>query len=98
MGKKAKKMDQKIVKRLERVFKGVANHNRVRILEFIATENNTTLWQISQHLAIDIANASQHTLRLEKAGLVEKQSVGRSVMHFLTPYGQKVYEFFKIIS
>lgn len=91
-------LDIKIVKRLERVFKGVANHNRVRILEFIAIENNTSLWQICQGLDMDVANTSQHTQRLEKAGLIEKQYVGRSVMHFLTPYGEKIYEFFKILS
>lgn len=80
---------------MERVFKGVANHNRIRILEFVGKANETSLWQISQGLNIELRNASQHTLRLEKAGLIEKQYVGRSVMHFLTPYGTKVLEFMK---
>lgn len=86
-------MEEKIVRRIERVFKGVANHNRVRILDFIAKANETTLWQISEGLNISFRNASQHTTKLQKSGLIEKQYVGRSVMHFLTPYGQKVYEF-----
>jgi len=90
-------MDEKIAKRMERVFKGVANKKRARILEFIGKENNTTLWQISQGLDIEFKNASQHTERLVKAGLIEKQYVGRSVMHFLTPYGQKVYDFMKTL-
>ena len=90
-------MQQKIAKRYERVFKGVANHNRVKILEFIAKENKTSLWQISQGLNIELKNASQHTARLEKAGLIEKQYVGQTVMHFLTPYGEKVYNFFKLL-
>lgn len=90
-------MEQKIAKRMERVFKGVANHKRAKILEFIAKENNTTLWQISQGLNIELKNASQHTARMERAGLIEKQYAGRSVMHFLTPYGQKVYDFMKTL-
>lgn len=90
-------MNEKIVRRMERVFKGVANHNRVRILEFIAIQNETTLWQISQGLEIELKNTSQHTARLEKAGLIKKQYVGRQVMHFLTPYGQKIYNFIKTL-
>lgn len=86
-----------MAKRMERVFKGVANHNRARMLEFIAVQDETTLWQISQGLNINFKNASQHTSRLEKAGLIKKQYVGRQVMHFLTPYGQRVYEFMKIL-
>lgn len=88
-------MNHKIAKRIERVFKGVAHHKRARILEFIAKENNTTLWQISQGLDIEFRNASHHTEIMEKAGLIEKKYAGRSMMHFLTPYGQKVYDFFK---
>ena len=88
-------MEIKKVRRIERVFKGVANHNRVRILEFIATQNKTTLWQIGQRLNINIKNASQHTERLKKAGLIEKSYFGQQVMHILTPYGQKIYDFIR---
>lgn len=88
-------IQEKIVRRIERVFKGAANHNRVKILDFIATQNETTLWQISQGLRLKFRNVSQHTERLVKAGLIKKQYAGRQVLHFLTPYGQKVYEFMK---
>ncbi|MEI6040493.1 MAG: winged helix-turn-helix domain-containing protein [Candidatus Berkelbacteria bacterium] len=91
-------MKKKIVERIERVFKGAANHNRVEILDYIATANDTTLWQISQELEIDFRLVSHHTEILESAGLIEKQYVGRSVMHFLTPYGKAVVDFFKILS
>jgi DNA-binding MarR family transcriptional regulator len=88
---------EKIVKRIERVFKGAANHNRIKILDFIATQNKTTLWQISQRLKLKFRNVSQHTDRLVKAGLIRKQPAGRQVWHFLTPYGRKVYEFMKTL-
>jgi len=88
-------MDEKIVRRMERVFKGVANHNRVKILEYIAIQDKTTLWQISQGLDIELKNTSQHTARMEKAGLIEKQYIGREVFHTLTLYGQKLFDFIK---
>jgi len=55
-------MNEKIAKRMERVFKGVANKKRVRILELIGEENNMTLWQISQGLSIEFRNALMRTL------------------------------------
>lgn len=36
--------------------------------------------------------------KLDQKMVKRMQYVGRSVMHFLTPYGQKIYKFFKIIS
>jgi len=88
-------MQEKIAKRIERVFKGVANRKRAKILDFIGKEDNTTLWQISQGLDIELKNVSQHTARMEKAGLIEKYHVGQSVHHELTPYGEKVLEFIR---
>ena len=91
-------MTEKIVHRIERVFKGVANHNRIKILEYIVkAEDDVTLWQISQSLNIEMKNVSQHTARLEKGGLIEKRYIGRSVIHIVTPYGKKVYEFMKTL-
>lgn len=88
-------MNEKIIRRVERVFKGVANHNRVKILDYIANGNDVTLWQISQALNIELKNASQHTARLEKAGLIEKHYFGPSVIHTLTPYGESIYKYIK---
>jgi DNA-binding MarR family transcriptional regulator len=90
-------VDWKRIKRAERVFKGVANKNRLRILDFITSENITSVWAISQGLKLEISNTSQHLLRLEKAGLIEKHQSGLTVYHELTPYGQKVYDFMKIL-
>ena len=90
-------MERKIAKRVERVFKGIAHQKRARILEFIAKQNGATVWQISQSLKIEFKNASQHTARIERAGLIEKRYVGRAVAHFLTPYGQKVYNFIQTL-
>jgi len=84
-----------LIKRAERVFKGGASRNRLRILDCVNKANETSVWAISQALNLDFRNTSQHLARLEKAGLVEKHNVGRSVYHELTPYGEKVLEFIK---
>jgi DNA-binding MarR family transcriptional regulator len=86
-------MDMKIIKRGERVLKGGANKNRLRILDFVATKDFTSVWVISQGLKINFANASQHLQRLEKAGLIQKSHSGLEVYHELTPYGEKILEF-----
>lgn len=85
--------DEKIIKRGERVFKGGANKNRLRILDYVRRENETSVWAISQKLNLDFRNTSQHLARLEKAGLVKKHHLGRAVYHDLTPYGEKIMEF-----
>lgn len=90
---KNKALNEKIIKRAERVFKGGANKNRLRILECVQKENETSVWQISQTLDLDFRNVSQHLLRLEKAGLVEKHHSNRSVYHELTPYGKLMLDF-----
>ena len=86
-------MEKKIVKRIERVFKGAGNHHRIKIIQYIAEADNTSLWQISEGLDMDFRLASHHTEVLEEAGLIEKKYLGRQVMHFLTPYGERVFEF-----
>ena len=79
-------MNKKDLKRAERVLKGAANRSRIRIMEFIATESDTSLWQISESLKIDFRLASHHAIILEKAGLLTKENIGRAVMHLPTPY------------
>lgn len=90
-------MNEKIVKRCERIFKGVGNHNRIRILDFVSTANETSLWAISQQLNMDFRLASHHAAILEKAGLISKHYQGAKVYHEITPYGQKVLEFIETL-
>jgi len=88
-------MNEKIIRRSERILKGVGNHNRIRILDFIAKADETSLWAISQKLDLDFRLASHHATILEKAGLISKHYQGAKVYHELTPYGEKVLEFIK---
>jgi DNA-binding HxlR family transcriptional regulator len=90
-----KKVDIKLIRRAERVFKGAANKNRLKILDYINRSNNTSVWIISQTLDISFKNTAQHLERLQRAGLINKHQAGKSVYHELTPYGEKVLDFVK---
>ena len=82
-------------KQLERHFKGLANHRRLDILVLVSKNPGITVDGISEKLNSDFANISSHTHRLVNAGLLNKQYVGRSVSHTLSPYGKKCLSFIK---
>lgn len=82
----------KTAKQLERYFKGVANHHRIRILRAVNEQSGLMLNEISESLNLNIKTTSEHTRRLVQAGLLSKTYVGRMVCHELTPYGVKILE------
>ncbi len=75
-------------KKLERHFKGVANHTRVSMLLLLGKRSNLTLDQIADGLKLNIKTASEHSRRLALAGLIEKVYEGRAVHHKLSRYGR----------
>ncbi len=79
----------KEARKLERVFKGIANHRRIDILLLISAQDGITLEDIAQRLNCNFKTISEHTRRLVIAGLVNKKYSGRSVRHHLSPYGEK---------
>jgi len=91
-------MNEKIVRRMERIFKGAGNHYRIRILMLLSEDTDYSLWAISQKLNADFRTISGHTERLKRAGLIEKRHIGQTVYHELTPYGEKILEFIKKLS
>jgi DNA-binding MarR family transcriptional regulator len=93
-----KKMKTNIGKKLERYFKGVANHRRIEILLLVKHRESLSLDEIASSLRCNIKTISEHTRRLVVAGLLNKKYKGRSVMHSLSPYGQKVCGFFDSFS
>lgn len=74
-------------KRLERHFKGVANHRRIQMLQIVAARRDITLVGIAEAVKGNLKTVSEHMRRLVLAGLVEKKYSGRDVQHRLTPYG-----------
>jgi len=88
-------MDVKQAKKVERVFKGVANHWRVRILKLIDKNEGINLEKIAENLKGNMKTISEHTKKLQRAGLVNKKYSGRSVVHETSPYGKRVIKFIK---
>ena len=91
-------MNEKIVRRFERIFKGAGNHYRIRILMLLGENTDYSLWAISQKLDADFRTISGHTDKLKRAGLIEKRYIGQTVYHELTPYGGKILEFIKSLN
>lgn len=81
--------------KLERIFKGVANHRRIDILHLISRNPGITLDGISETLNCNFKTISEHTRRLVIAGLINKKYLGKSVAHNLSPYGEKIYQMLK---
>jgi len=84
-------------KKLERIFKGVANHRRIDILFLIKKQPDLTLSDISQSLNCNLKTIAEHTRRLVIAGLIDKSRYNNMTFHNLSPYGQKVYEFIETL-
>ncbi len=82
-------------KQLERHFKGIANHKRIDILLLLDKENDLTLDQIDENLEGNFRTTSEHTRRLVEAGLLNKNHMGKSVLHSLSPYGKEFVKFIK---
>jgi DNA-binding MarR family transcriptional regulator len=78
----------KSARKLERHFKGVANHRRIEILLFVQSHDSCSLDDIVGALRGNMKTVSEHTRRLVIAGLIEKSYSGRTVEHRLTPYGE----------
>lgn len=87
----------KTAKQLERYFKGVANHHRIRILRAVKEHDGLILQEISETLNLNIKTTSEHTRRLVQAGLLSKTYTGRMVCHELTPYGEKILKLANIL-
>lgn len=75
-------------KKLERHFKGVANHTRIKLLYIIRSHPGITVAALADQLKANLKTTSEHARRLALAGLVEKKYEGRDVRHTLSRYGR----------
>lgn len=88
-------MTKKNIETLERVFKGVANHWRIKTLLLVAERPGITLDEIVAVLKGNYQTLSEHVKRVKGAGLITKQYRGRSVAHNLSPFGAKIVKILK---
>ncbi len=82
-------------RKLERVVKGFANHNRLKIIELLAKEPELSVTDIAERMKIGYQNASDHIRKLSIAGLVIKRNEGPSVLHKLTSRAESILVFCK---
>ncbi len=85
----------KTSRQLERHFKGISNHHRIGILLAVDKNKNITVDQLAVDLKANFKTISEHTRRLVQAGLLNKEYVGRQVVHTLSPYGKQFVNFIK---
>ncbi len=83
----------KTAKQIERYFKGSANHTRIEILILVSKNEGISLEDISDNLNKNFKTVSEHSRRLVQAGLLNKQNIGRNVVHTLSPYGKRFVKF-----
>lgn len=88
---------RKSSRELERIVKGFANHNRIKILELLGKEPNLSVQEISEKLKSDFKNISAHITKMAIAGLVIKKSEGNIVRHKLSKRGKSILQFVRII-
>jgi len=82
-------------RKVERIVKGFANHNRIRILELLDNKPDLSVMEISEILKIGYENASDHIRKMTIAGLLMKKNSGPSVLHKLTPRAKSILVFCK---
>ena len=82
---------------LERIVKGFANHNRIKILGLLGKEPNLSVQEISDEVKSDFKNVSAHITKMAIAGLVIKKSEGNIVRHRLSRRGKSILQFVRII-
>jgi DNA-binding transcriptional ArsR family regulator len=85
----------KTAKQMERHFKGISNHYRIKILLLIADQPGISLEQIVENLQANEKTIGEHTRRLVVAGLIDKSYRGKFREHALSPYGKKLALFIK---
>jgi len=88
---------RKTSRELERIVKGFANHNRIKILELLYKEPDLSVQEISDRIKSEFKNVSAHISKMFNAGLVKKKSEGNIVRHRLSPRGKSILQFVRII-
>ena len=83
-------MDPHSYQQLEKLFKGVANHRRIQILQLLQNEPSLSLWRIRERVPMGRQTVCEHVRRLATAKLVDKKYKGREVEHTIAPLGQRV--------
>ena len=69
------------MKKLEKIFKALANKKRLEILKFLDKERRASVGEIAEEINTSLKSTSKHLLALYQADFLEKERV-----HGLTYY------------
>ena len=85
--------DGRYYRNLERIIKGAASHRRLAILDLLSTNPEMAVGEIADTLKADYKALSEHSRKLELAGLVMKRREGNQVRLALTERGKSILQF-----
>ena len=85
------------IKEIEKISKGLANHNRIKILLALDKEPGMTLFNIADEIKAGFRNVSEHSRKLVAGGLITKKYKGQAVEHRLTQRGKEALRFCRMI-
>lgn len=72
------------MKRLERVFKGLANRRRLAIIQMLSKREEASVADISEHIGLSFTSTSKHLGLLNKIDVVDKRQEGLTVYYRLS--------------
>ena len=76
-------------RKLECVVKGIANVQRIRILQLVESDQSLSLRDVCEILELDYANGCEHIKKMVLAGMVIKRRRNSSLCHLITGRGRQ---------
>ena len=73
------------VKDWTKIFKGLGNENRLKIIKFLYPDRVFTVSEIKEKLGISFKWTSQNLVDLERIGILESEGKGGHVLYRLHP-------------
>jgi DNA-binding transcriptional ArsR family regulator len=81
------------LKRIDKVFKALADPSRRELLDRLHHKNGQTLSELCAGLGMARQSVTQHLGVLEEANLISVQRQGREKLHFFNPFPiHEIYE------
>ena len=87
----------KTTRELERIIKGFANHNRIKILDLLGKKPELSVLEVATEVKSNFKNISAHINKMAVAGLLIKRNEGNIIRHKLTKRGRSILQFVRII-
>ncbi|MBM3257382.1 MAG: winged helix-turn-helix transcriptional regulator [Candidatus Liptonbacteria bacterium] len=72
------------MKRLERVFKGLANRRRLAIIQMLSKREEASVADIAEHISLSFTSTSKHLGLLHRIDVVDKRQDGLTVYYRLS--------------